>query len=397
MSNEIIVNDLNQYGIMPVDAGSFELSDFRIPIDEGNVARLSGIVHEIPGLATSVANLKGLGGQAYAITLDGKNVMPNELWQKKSGAYVSNLQGDNGHFGKQADVNPIDSSTMTAANVANIIFSAASVATSQYYLKSIDNKLAEVEKNTKDIINFLEEDKRSKIQSDFVMLKEIIEQMDSIKQNKERLSMKSHQVAEMQMSSNSNIIFYRDRLMKNLMEYKDSKKGGKEDDKIAEKIRIDYYYYKLSLQINSLTKIVEVMVSDEFNTETLSRISEQIKTYSLELKNNVNDILSVVFDYSADDLGTKAKLGFAKAIESVGTLAGKTPLKKFDIDDKLINAGKNTGESIMKKTKDRADRIVTKDDYAALEPYVNLACSMSAMCAGKVQLVGNGSEMFLQM
>ena len=133
-------NELIEYGIEINEIVEVKSFDHKIPIDKDDAIRLSSMLSATPILVTNrIINnqVKGL----YSITANGENVLPNMLSQKNNGSYISNLKGNGKGFGKQADINPFDSSVVNAATLASSVFAVASVATSQYYLKNIDDKL----------------------------------------------------------------------------------------------------------------------------------------------------------------------------------------------------------------------------------------------------------------
>ncbi|MBO4864204.1 MAG: hypothetical protein J5517_07550 [Eubacterium sp.] len=366
-----------------------------IPVNKDDAIRLSGILSAAPTLISNAVINNELGGCLYTITTEGKNVIPDMLVEKNNGKMISNLKGEGGKFGKQADIEAFDSSIIDAATIASSVFAIASVATSQYYLKSIDDKLSEIQKTTRDILNFLEVDKQSKIESDFEILHEIIEQMDVIKAEDNLKSIKLEQISAIQRESKANIKFYKKLLEKALNEYKSNKMGGRQDNKIIGWVRQDYFYYRLSLQVYSLSKLAEIMLLSNFNEKYLRNIYEELHDYSIDIKDDINRILSIIYDYSYDKFENKVKHGFASTMKSVGGAVNKTPLKKTDLGGKLTKIGNNTNREIQGDTKRKADRIVTKDDYGVLEPYSEMVDNLLRMINGKVNIVGNDEGTFV--
>ena len=387
-------NELIEYGIEINEIVEVKSFDHKIPIDKDDAIRLSSMLSATPIFVTNrIINNQVKG--VYSITANGENVLPNMLSQKNNGSYISNLKGNGKGFGKQADINPFDSSVVNAATLASSVFAVASVATSQYYLKNIDDKLSEIQKNTQSIKDFLEEDKHSKIESDFEILRDIIEHMTIIKEDDNLRLIKIEQISAIQRESKANIKFYKKLLEKALHEYISNKKGGKQDDKIVRWVRKDYFNYRLALQVYSLSKLAEIMLLSSYNSDYLRGIYNELHSYSVELKDDINHILSVIYDYSWSKFDNKMKNNFAKTMKSVGHAVDKTPLKKTDIGGKFNNIGYKTNRSIADDTKRKADTIVTKDDYGVLEPYSQMVDSFISMLNGKVNIVGDKDGMFV--
>ena len=383
------INELAEYGIEFSETSDTFSYKNKIPIDKDDAIRLSGILSAVPSLVSNEIVKDELGGCLYTISLDGKNILPDELMKKKNGKMISNTEGESGKFGKQADIDVYDSKIVDAATIASSVFAIASVATSQYYLKNIDDKLSEIQKTAREIMNFLEEDKQSKIESDFEILQNIITQMDMIKEDDALKSIKIEHISAIQRDSKSNIKFYKKYLEKALKEYKSNKMGGKQDDKIVKMVRQDYFYYKLSLQVYSLSKLAEIMMLSNFNEKYLNSVYDELRGYSIDIKDDINNILSVIYDYSYDKIDNKVKHGVASAMKTVGGAVDKTPLKKTDLGGKLTKIGNKTNWDIKGDTKRKADTIVTKKDYGVLEPYSGMVKSMLQLVEGEVCLVSD--------
>ena len=389
-------DDLKDLGIetdIVEDASMFEN---RIPVDKDNAIRFSEIFNIIPELAVNSIVSKGVDSKTlYTITLDGKNVTPDILIKKNNGSYISNMKGTGNKFGKQTDIDKFDSSVLDSATLAGSIFAVASAATAQYYLKNIDDKLLELQNNTREIIEFLDKEKSTKIESDYELLGKIIKNIDIIKTDEKIGSIKIEQISAIQRDSKANIGFYKDQLDKNLTDYKTNKKGGKQDDKIAKSVRKSYYYYRISLQEYAITKLAEVMLLTNYNQDYLEEIRTELLDYSSVLKDDINRILSVIYDYSADKIDTKMKSGFAKTLKTVGNAMDKTPLKKTELGGKLNRIGDNTNQEIQTNIKKRADYIVTRDDYGIIEPYPEMINKLLCMIKGNVHLIGTEDEMYI--
>lgn len=175
--NEFIVKTLKEeYGIEVLSLDRNNPINIRncLSISKDGAAQISAAVSEVPTLLTNTVLAGTLDKTAYTITFEGKAILPGELFQKKNGSYISNLKGDGGKFGKQTDINPIDNSAAKTAVLASSVFNVAAMATLQYYLKNINDKLNKIQKTTEYVLNFIEQDKQSRIESDLEILRDTV-------------------------------------------------------------------------------------------------------------------------------------------------------------------------------------------------------------------------------
>ena len=179
-----------------------------IPIDKDLLGKVSSYTQAIPMLAVSKIGYEALNKTAYSIKFNGETVLPNQLYRKKNGSYISNLKGEDNSWGKQTDVDPLDFTKEKSAMVAGAAFAAASVATSQYYLKNIDEKLEELQKITKRVLEFLEQEKQSEIEAEIKFLSEVFNSLTLIKDDDALRQSKLNQVSAIERESTANAIFY---------------------------------------------------------------------------------------------------------------------------------------------------------------------------------------------
>lgn len=345
VESEFIVKTLKEeYGIevLPLDGDVQINAKSYLPISRDAAARVSAALSGASTLLTNAVSADALGRQAYSITLNGMDILPNELWKKQNGSYISNLQGNGRNFGAQTDVNPIDNSLAKTITIANSVFTIAAMATSQYYLKNINDKLNEMQKTTKHILNFLEQDKQSKVESDLEIIQDIINNIDTIKDNKTLKAMKVEVVANIQREAKANIKFYKSAVNGLIDEYAANTMGGKADAHTIEQIKSKYYYYRICLQEYSLSRLVEVLLTETFEQKYLGSVKADLKRNSEEYKEENNHILTSLYEHGYFKIGTKAKIGLSNTLDFMGKVIRSTPLGKTEIDQKLINMGKNS-------------------------------------------------------
>ncbi len=151
----------SEYGIDVAQCEDIDLQDAdKYILLKDRATELAPLIEQFPSLGTAIENYHLLGQTAYSITFNGQNVLPDQLFQKSNGAFLSNLKSETGvGFGKQTDISPLDFKGAQVKNWASAVFGLASAATATYYLKNIDDKLNALQDATRNILGFLEADK----------------------------------------------------------------------------------------------------------------------------------------------------------------------------------------------------------------------------------------------
>lgn len=135
-----------------------------IKLDSTSAAKMqisAFVQNSVPAAMASVT------GNLYTVTFP-KGV-PHTLTKLKDGSgYITAIQGvDTSGFVGHARLNPVDSSYAIAAGA----FAVMSIATSQYYLTEINNKLNKIQLGVDKILEFLYGEKRAELMSEVTFAK----------------------------------------------------------------------------------------------------------------------------------------------------------------------------------------------------------------------------------
>lgn len=231
--NEIEVSELNNLTRIVDKENGITISQFDgelipdeeslIPVPDNLASYVSVALQGVPGLATNAINYSTLNNTLYTVSFNGRNVLPEELYKKGNGHLISNLKGDGSHWGKQTDIDSFNTDFAKNVTIASSVFAVAAVATSMYYMKNINDKLADLEETTRSILEFLETDKQSQIEADLELLREIADNMETIKENEDLMQIKLTQFAAVQREAKRNIRFYRKQIHSSLRTYTSNK------------------------------------------------------------------------------------------------------------------------------------------------------------------------------
>ena len=140
--------------------------------NESNISSFNQLFSNIPSLATKFETVKN---QIVSINID-----PRKLTLAKDGnglrGMVHGVNKD-GKFGVTENVRIFEANTLKQVINSGVIFNLASTVVAQKHLADINEKLKEIQKGINEIRHFLEDERRSKIDTTIKLLKSVSEHM----------------------------------------------------------------------------------------------------------------------------------------------------------------------------------------------------------------------------
>ena len=160
--------------------------------------------------------------------------------------------------------------------IANGIFSVMSMVTGQYFMTQINNNLSQIELSVASIQQYLEYDKKSKLQSEEDFLKMTQKTMPFILENKAQQQSTITSIQKIKMNSLANIKFYRMQIsdFKNISEKKDKAEDVIENVKNISCLISEYWY---SLYLFCFATCLEPMVAQNYSKDYLSILMDDMK------------------------------------------------------------------------------------------------------------------------
>ena len=397
--------------VTPCDAIDLHNPDEYFVLKNGATI-LAPLLGELPHMGTASANIRALSQPAYAITFNGQSVLPGQLFQKKNGAFISNMNSATGvGFGKQADVIPLDMSTQVAQNLVSAAFSAVSIVTATYYLKGIENNLGALQDGVKDIQDFLETDKQAQILGDFDTLQRIANEMDVIKKNEKRWSAEQNTVSAILNEQAKNIHFYRRRIYTELGKY-NTCKNKKAREVSARKLNQAYGSYQFCLQVYSAARLIDAQLAEQFDLPYLSKVKEDLLELASAFENTYCEVILKMWngrDKSKDANWVKWQVSL---VNGTGQRVEKVPLIKLSGLGKKLIAGSEKISQHFEETiqYDISIALGEKDidvigvEYVdelekpkVLNPYIDIVSSMEATYEKPIRMIVSGEDIYLQI
>lgn len=321
----------------------------------GELAGLGAVFSNLPAAFSSVVQAAKGPRVLYEATFP----VAGKLAQAKDGSgFLGTILGKKG-FAGQARFNPVTvGSTAQVATSISTMFMAVAIMDINKSLKNLSEK-------QKEIIDFLEIDKQSKLKGDLIVLTDIISDYQHNWNNDKYRSNRENQVLDIRRNSEQNILFYREMIGKSF---------GKQSfisldtSKTLAKIQNNFRYYKLSVYLYAFSSFLDIMLLENFDSDYLKSVVEKIEKYSAEYDEFFEESAEKIEANVGSSIKSRALQGVAAAGKFVGKQIGKIPDKdnKIKIDDKLIS-GSEKVSAFSKKSFEKAmeDFIVVEDSEIA--------------------------------
>ena len=300
--------------------------------------------------------------------------------------------------------------TSMLPNVASGIFSAMSLITGQYYMSRINSKLGEIEDSVKYIQQFLENDKRCRMESEEEFLRSIQENYQSILDNDAIRIVKLSKIESIKIDSLANLKFYRKQIGD--LKYIDRKKD-KAEDVISNIKQISYlisgYWY--SLYLYSFASFLEPIIGKHYDEAFIKSIkddlwgkcadyNDDIKLWNLTLKEYIEDckafdenkLLKAIKTLSDNSMFFPLVGSFVGG--PVGGFFGVSATKIVDAVDSSSQKNKQQKKSVVLEI---YEGIKKCQDIKAIEAKQDDLMLFNDLYNGRLEIVKDKDEMYIKM
>lgn len=311
--------------LFPTDLAEMQEMGFQLLPQDG-LAHISGALQQIPGLLHG-RNLQNAYQETYAeayrllipegCSIDSRMKIPK---LEKENA-ESTIFTQNGKIKRHGGVQKIDPPDVRAQQLAYLAFSAASVATSQYFLYRIDKKLEVIGGIVSDILQFLELDKQTKLEGDWLYLSDRYARLQSILDDDRLLQATLSQIQTILTDSFGAIQFYQKKVQKELASIKEltEKKVGQASRKI-DQARTSLSGCWLALFVHEFAVVLELLLTQNATSQDMQRFAER---FSIQ----ISEYAQVYQFYKAliPTYGEKKAEAWLKPTLTAGTLSTLLP------------------------------------------------------------------------
>ena len=320
MKNEIIEKNLAEVVYYPsseLEEIDMELAKAqKFPIEQATTLGVAfKPLMQLISLAQGNTGKSGL----YFVNTYGKKMF------KSDGQFIGNLQMSDGRVGggiarmTQVSVDP----TMLCMAVA---------------LMSIERKLDAIQEAQKDILAFLELKEEAKLKGNIKALEDILNNYKYNWNNEKYKNNKHILVQEIKRDAEQSIIFYRDRLKKQLKQNSLLHRDKKVDN-LLDEIVARLNDYQLALYMFAFSSFMEVMLLENFDSDYLNGVTEIISEYLQSYNEFYQLCEEKIQKASNSSIESVALRGLSTVSSGAGKLARKIPgINKSKLEANLIEA-----------------------------------------------------------
>ena len=400
--NFISENDLQEMGIK-IDDNLLEFNQNKSSyqkIDSSLALRLNHLIQAFP----AIINLNNNRNVYRVVYQKGLGTLQRA---SKNGFFRGNIVTDsNNKIVGSALLKPLSS----APQIVGGIFSVMSIITGQYFMTQINKNLKNIDKGISDIQRFLENDKRSKLQSEEEFLKNTQKILDYILENETQKQSTVISIQKIRIDSLANMNFYKCQIngLKDIFKEKD--KAEEIIKNVAKKCKlISEYWYSLYLYCFSI--YLEPIISQNYNEDYITilkkDILEKINTY----KNEHNEWSKKLEEYIYDSKALKNNIVFYMMKEikemkdpwwfGIGLIGFESKLFKHAIalfGEKAYKFDKNLKDNRKKEAQELLDSYLnTGNNIKEIELKYEELNLFNKLYNGKIELIKQDKEMFIKL
>ena len=279
MDNEITnvefdsLQNVTDFKVMPFDISTMIPTQYtELELSKSQKSQLGLLQSQFPNILSNGATLN-----SYIVKF--QEGLPHTMMRLKQGGVSSTLMGANGKIAGTASLY-----STQALGIACIGFAVISFATGQYYLENIHSDLNLINQKIDKILGFLYGEKSSELLAEITFVNDAYKNYSSIMQNElQKLATITNLQAAKKIAM-KDIEFYIDDLTKTVnipsKNYQDFEKIVSDALKIKDCLT-------LAKQLYTLSNILEVYYSENFDTKYVQYIKESIDGYISKCDNRI--------------------------------------------------------------------------------------------------------------
>lgn len=328
------------------------LSEYKkIPL--GEIATLGGVFAQLsPALRTV----------AQTVTMDGFGYMPinnlggealRQFAKDTPGIFAGSFKDLSTGKNTMAKLVKLGPQTVTANSVMPINPMMMAMAV---MMVQVNQKLDAIQKTQQEILSFLTEDKKAKLQGDLNMLTDILDKYKYNWDNDQYRNNYHMKALDIKQGAEQNIVFYQKQIA-------DKIKGLPPvflDQAIRDtmnKIADNFHDYSMSLYLFSFASYLEVMLLGNFSEDYLNAVAQRVRDYQAYYQDQFQKCREYIAKVSGDSVQMKVQDAVGQAGKFLGNLIGSSPLlKKGLVDDWL----KDGGEQLLKGKEEKIAKLVSE-------------------------------------
>lgn len=331
-----------------------ENKTIKVPISE--LATLgAGVSSLIPKMATIT--------KTTSLPVDGLYRLANQgveevLKQAKDGNFWGALKKADGSS-KMLKLQSIDS--LTATTTSNMVMPIdPATAMMAIALYSIEKELGQIAEMEREILSFLEIEKKAEIEADVETLMDIIRKYKSSWDNEHFIASNHKLIIDIQRTARKNINFYFKKITERIKSNKLTL-SQTQVNSLLKDLENEFKYYRIALYTYSLSSLLEIMLSGNFKEEYINSIKVQITSMSMAYRDLFDESSIKLEKLSSITIESNMLKGVGIAGNAFGKAISKMPLIEKGPIDELLEKG---GEKLKLSAINREHKAIR--EFAAL-------------------------------
>ena len=366
-----------------------------IKIDKSIVGKVDAVMQQLPQIVLN----KAYSGDVYRVVYD-KGVGVLQKSAQHPGMLLGNVVSPDAN-NKIRDVALLSELSMGPQMVSGV-FSAMSMITGQYYMTQINNNLGQIEEGVAAIQKFLEDDKKSQLESEEEFLKQVQQMLPFILDNESQKQSTITSIQKIKIDSLAGINFYKRQI--NDLKDIDVKKD-KAEEVISNIQRISFliseYWY--SLYLYCFASCLEPVVAQNFDTDYIAFVKTDVKAKCNQYeddyamwKNKLDEYIS-----TAKAFGENKILAALKVVGKSKIYGNAYVFVAQALIDIVANAADSADKKAKKKKKSEAyDYLLNGtigSDIKAIECRQSELLLFESLYNGQLELIKDKEDMYIKI
>lgn len=261
-------------------------------------------------------------------------------------------------------------------------------------LYAINYKLDAINQGQKDIQSFLEQKEHSKLQGSLLFLTDVINNYKYNWNNDFYLKNNHLKALDIKEMAEQKIDFYQSQIRKETSK-KEFLLMDKDVKKKLDVIKNDLINYQLAFYLLSFASLLEVILSESFDSCYIQSVIHKLSHYSLEYRQLYTECYEIIEKNVKNSVESQAIKGISTISKVMGKtiekapLLGKTPIDEslISASDKLIALNNDHTETLMKE--------LIQNQGGFVKPFIDTLTSMKKIYSQDLQFAMDDKNIYI--
>jgi len=263
-------------------------------------------------------------------------------------------------------------------------------------LMSITQKLDSIHETQIEIIEFLEQQEKSKLRGNFNFLTDVLNNYKHNWTNEKYINSNHIKVLDIKQDSEQSILFYREQIAKQL-----TKKLFLHSDKsvkgILTEIQAELREYQLALYLYAYSSFLEVMLLENFEQAYLDGIARKIEDYALQYNALYTDCYTHIETHSKSSVQSYLLSGLGAINKIAGNAVSKIPgVRETRIDGALFESSFRLDVNNSRRTAQTLEQL-TSVQGSAVHPFIENIKAVNKLYNQPIELLFDEENIYFSL